>query len=46
VRDSDDALGDGVGERRNTVDDDDGIADEGGFYGGCAARDDSGAGVE
>ena len=42
----DHALGDGVGEGRDAVDDDEGIADEGGFDGGGAAGDDGGAGVE
>ena len=42
----DDAFGDGVGEGRDAVDDDEGVADEGGFDGGGAAGDDGGAGVE
>jgi hypothetical protein len=41
----DDAFGDGVGERGNAVDDDEGVADEGGLHGGGAAGDDGGAGV-
>ena len=46
VRHLDDPLGDGVGEGRDAVDHDKGIADEGGFDGGGAAGDDGGAGVE
>ena len=44
--DFDDSFGDGVGERRDAVDDNKGVADEGGFDGGGAAGDDGGAGME
>ena len=45
VRNLDDAFGDGVGERGNSVDDDEGVANERCFHGGRAAGDDGGAGV-
>lgn len=46
VGDGDDALGDGVSEWGDAVDDDEGVAHEGGFDGGGTAGDDGGAGVE
>ena len=46
VGDFNHALGDSIRERRDAIDDDKGIADEGGFNGGGAAGDDGGAGVE
>ena len=42
----DDAFGDGVGDGRDAIDDDKGIADQGRLDGGGAAGDDGGAGVK
>ena len=46
VRDFDHAPGDSIRERRDAIDDDKRIADEGGFNGGRAAGNDGGAGME
>ena len=42
---ADEAFGEGEGEARDAVDDDEGVADGGGLDGGGAAGDDGGAGV-
>ena len=46
MRDFNHALGNSIRERRDAIDDDKRVADEGGFNGGGAAGDDGGAGVE
>ena len=42
---ADELFGEREGERRDAVDDDEGVADDGGLDGGGAAGDDGGAGV-